>query len=266
MVQANGTSIVTTLPLEAYVAGVLIGEALPDSPPAAMEALAIAIRTYALANRGRHHAEGFDLCNETHCQLLRTATTTTERAAKATKGQVLLHAGRPASIYYSASCGGRTEIPSAVWPGTPNTPFLPSRRDKACGGAPEWIAHLATGDLLRALNAGGFRGRVLRQIRVLSRNRSGRVARLRLEGLTPNEISGQDLRVIVGRTLGWQHIKSTAFELKRERDGYRFRGRGSGHGVGMCVIGSVQLALVGQTAAEILKQYYPGLTIGPSPL
>jgi hypothetical protein len=66
----------------------------------------------------------------------------------------------------------------------------------------------------------------------------------------------------VGRTLGWQFIRSTAFELKRNGDRYRFSGHGSGHGVGMCVIGSTRLAASGRTADDILQRYFPGLTIG----
>src|SRR5258705_8094094 len=133
--RGNGYDV-TTLPIEPYVARVLGGEAAPDSHPAALEALAIAVRTYALANLGRHRADGFDVCDQTHCQVVRTATPATERAAGATAGKVLLDRGAPASIYYSASCGGRTEIPSAVWPGADDPPFLPSRDDDACGGAP----------------------------------------------------------------------------------------------------------------------------------
>ncbi len=62
---------VTTLPLEPYVARVLAGEAAPDFHPAALEALAIAVRTYALANLGRHRSDGFDVCDQTHCQVMR---------------------------------------------------------------------------------------------------------------------------------------------------------------------------------------------------
>jgi hypothetical protein len=164
-------------------------------------------------------------------------------------------------VYYSASCGGRTEVPSAVWPGSPDPSFLPSRRDDACGGAPIWTAEIADSDLVRALRAAGFRGERLRQLRIASRNGSGRVSLLRLEGFTPSEISGQDLRVVVGRALGWQHIKSTAFDLQRVRDGYRFSGHGSGHGVGLCVIGSARLAVDGRSADQILRRYFPGLTI-----
>jgi stage II sporulation protein D len=251
-----------TLPLETYVARVLAGEMLRDSQPAALEALAITIRTFALANRGRHRADGFDLCDQTHCQVLRAATPATERASVATAGRLLLRDGVPASIYFSASCGGHTEIPSAVWPGAEDPPFLPAREDDACQGAPAWTATLEASDLLRALRAAGFRGDRLKDLRVASRSSSGRVAKLRLDGLKPDEISGQDLRVALGRTLGWQHVKSTAFTLKRDDNTYRFSGHGSGHGVGLCVFGSARLAEQGQSTESILARYFPGLVIG----
>ena len=269
----GGGYAIQTLPLETYIARVLAGEAARDSPAAALEVLAITIRTFALGNRDRHRADGFDLCDETHCQVARTATSATTRAAQATAGQVLMRNGAVASVFYSASCGGRTEIPSHVWPGADDPPYLPSSDDAACGGAPAWEAALDEADLLRALRAAGFRGDRFRGMRIASRNDSGRVARLSLEGLTPPEISGQDLRVVVGRTLGWQHIKSTSFELRRQGARgargvrgvrgvvYRFGGRGSGHGVGLCVIGSTNLAARGVSAAAILAKYFPGADI-----
>jgi SpoIID/LytB domain protein len=259
----GGKYTVQTIPLETYVARVLAGEAVRDSPPAALEALAITLRTFALANLGRHRADLFDLCDQTHCQVVRTATAATERAARATAGLVLMRNRAPASVYYSASCGGRTEIPSHVWPGAEDPPFMPSRADNACRGAPAWTAELSAADLLRALHSAGFRGDRLRDLKVTARNNSGRVARLNVDGLEPDAISGQDLRVAVGRTLGWQHIKSTAFELRRAGAVYRFSGRGSGHGVGLCVIGSARLAEAGESAEKILRRYFPGLAIAP---
>jgi len=259
----NGSYEVATMPLETYVAQVVAGEAAPRSDPAALEALAITVRTFALANRGRHRVDGFDLCDQTHCQVARNATGASERAAEATSGAVLLHNGAPASVYYSASCGGRTEVPSAVWPGAEDPSYLPSRVDEACGGDPAWTAELASSDLERALKAAGFRG-ALRAMRIRSRSDSGRVAHLTLDGLAPPDISGQDLRVAVGRTLGWQYLKSTAFELRQAGAVYRFTGHGSGHGVGMCVIGATKLAAHGERASAILARYFPGLEIGPA--
>jgi SpoIID/LytB domain protein len=257
----NGKYSIVSVPLETYVARVLAGEAARDSQPAALEALAIAIRTFALANRGRHRADGFDLCDQTHCQVVRAAVAATERAAQATAGRVLLRNGAPASIYFSASCGGHTEIPSDVWPGHEDPSYLPAQDDDACDGAPAWTADLRASDLLKALRAGGFRGERLRDLRITARNVSGRVSRRTLDGLKPDVISGADLRTVVGRTLGWQHIKSAAFTVRRQGESFHFSGHGSGHGVGLCVIGSVRLAERGTGADQILARYFPGLEI-----
>ena len=61
------------LPLEVYVAQVLSAEGEPNAAEAAAQALAVAIRTYALFNAGRHQRDGYDLCDTTHCQVLRAA-------------------------------------------------------------------------------------------------------------------------------------------------------------------------------------------------
>ena len=259
-VLSGGTYTVTVLPLDAYVARVLAGEAAPNTAPAALEALAIAVRTYTAVNMGKHRSEGFDLCDQTHCQVMRVANKDTERASQATAGLVLLDGTTPATVYYSASCGGRTEVPSAVWPASADPPYLPSHDDDACRGFPAWSAELAAPDLQRALAAAGMRG-TLRDMRVAARNASGRVSKLVLDGMTPSEISGQDLRMAVGPALGWMRILSANFELRKVGTVYRFTGRGSGHGVGMCVIGAMHRAEAGQTAAQILTQYYPGLRI-----
>jgi hypothetical protein len=66
-----GGADIRALDIEEYVARVLAGEAAPRSPEAALDALAITARTFALHNRGRHAREGFDLCTLTHCQVLR---------------------------------------------------------------------------------------------------------------------------------------------------------------------------------------------------
>lgn len=256
----SGAYDIVTLPVETYVARVLTGEALPGSAPAAMEALAIAVRTYTEGNRGHHRAEGFDLCDQTHCQVMRNATPVTDRAAFATTGRILSYRGEPATVFYSASCGGRTERPSNVWPSAVDQPYLPSRADDGCGGWPEWRTELSLADLQRALRAAGFTG-TLRNVRVAARNESGRASRIALDGMTPPQISGQDLRAAIGRAIGWQYLQSATFELKRSGNAFRFEGRGHGHGVGMCVIGSAKLATAGETAIQILRRYFPGTEI-----
>ena len=229
--EPGGGYTITTLALDTYVARVLAGEAARDSPPAALEALAITVRTFALANRDRHRADGFDLCDDTHCQVLRTATAATERAAKATAGQVLTRGGVVASVFYSASCGGRTESPSDVWPGADDPSYLPIADDDACQGAPAWDAELSDGEMERALRAAGFRGDHLRELRVASKNASGRVAQLKVDGLDaarnlrprPARRRGPDARLAVFEEHGVRTAASARF-VSLQRSWIRARG------------------------------------------
>jgi stage II sporulation protein D len=247
---------VTVLPLEVYVARVLAAEGDPKAADAAQQALSIAIRTYTLKNTGRHARDGFDLCDSTHCQVLRPSTPTSRRAAMATRGQVLTFHGALAAVFYSASCGGQSERASDVWPGA-DYPYLVSRPDDVCEGDPEWVVDFPLETVRRALERLGFAGGRLTDVQVEGRTSSGRVARLRLSGLRPNVIAGDQFRLALGAT----ELRSTAFQLEKHGDQLRFTGRGYGHGVGMCAIGAARRALRGENARAILAQYYPGLDI-----
>ena len=107
------------MPLEKYVlAAVLAGEASVFRSDEALKALAVAARTYAVRMRGRHAAEGFDLCATTHCQRidLDNVTLRLQKMADATSGEMLWYRGKLAFTPYSLDCGGHTEDAAAVWP------------------------------------------------------------------------------------------------------------------------------------------------------
>ena len=266
---ANGRTRVETIDLDTYIAQVLAGEGQPRAEDGAQQALAITARTFALANRNRHRSEGFDLCDTTHCQVVKPATAITRRAAAVTSGRVLLHQGQPAFVFYSAWCGGKSELASQVWPGAIDYAYEPALHDDACEDEPGWESEVRADVIERALRTAGLRGSRLRNLRVLSRNTSDRIARIGVEGFTPSEMSGNDFRMAVGRIAGWQSIKSTSFDIDRTSTGYRFKGRGFGHGVGLCVIGAGRRAAKGATADQILNFYFPGLTVGaynPAPI
>ena len=252
----SGDRSITRLPLEAYVARVLTGEAEQNAPDAELEALAVAIRTYATFNAGRHRRDGFDLCDTTHCQVLRAATAATRRAALATAGQILTWRGAPAEIFYSANCGGRSESAAALWPGS-DLPYLTSIKDDVHDDDVPWTLQLELAQLQAVLARNGFRGDLLKDVRVASRTVSGRVATLHLDGLEPNVIAGDQFRLMVGAG----SFKSTAFSVEKHGNRLEFTGRGYGHGVGMCVVGAGRRARRGENVLQILAQYYPGLAV-----
>ena len=246
-----------TLPLEAYVARVLAGEADPRAAEAAQQALAIAVRTYAMANAGRHRALGYDLCDTTHCQVLRAATAASRQAALATAGQILTLDGKPVELFYSASCGGHSAAATEVWPAA-TMPYLRSTPDDVHDSDVPWVLTLTPAAIEGALLKNGFTGQ-LRGLSVELRTESGRAGRLRVTGMEPDTITGEQLRAAIG----YNTLKSTLFSLASLDEGYQFSGRGFGHGVGMCVIGAGRRAARGESAAQILAQYFPGLQLTP---
>jgi stage II sporulation protein D len=252
---------IESIGLEDYVARVVAAEAGREDGPEARKALAIVARTYAMANRDRHRADGFDLCDLTHCQAMGRATAASRQATEATRGQVLHFGKATASVYYTASCGGQTERPSQVWKGAPDPPYLVSRAEDECYRLSRWTSEIAAGSLVRALRAGGLKGQEIRNMWIRSRTPAGRVARVAVTGFDPPEIDGEAFRIAVGRTLGWQFVQSNNFNVTRTAAGYRFDGRGKGHGVGLCLMGSARMARSGAAAEAILATYFPGTSV-----
>jgi len=97
--------------VEEYLRGVLPMEVYPSWPQAILQAQAVAARSWALASKGKHKAEGFDFCSTSHCQNFNPAIhhIATDKAIEATKGIVGVYQGKIAAMFYSASCGGQTE-------------------------------------------------------------------------------------------------------------------------------------------------------------
>ena len=253
----SGNRRATRIPLEVYVARVLAGEGEPNAPDAARQALAVAIRTYTLVQMGRHRREGFDLCDTVHCQVLRTANESSRRAALATARRVLTINGAPAEVFYSASCGGRSEGAAQVWPGATFPYMQVVRDDDVHQEDVPWTLDLTLDELRHALARAGFGGGSLRDIEIDGVNASGRVERLRVPGMRPGEVAATAFRDALGTT----KIRSTAFTLARHGKVVQFTGRGYGHGVGMCVIGAGRRARRGESLEAILAQSYPNLQL-----
>jgi stage II sporulation protein D len=149
-----------------------------------------------------------------------------------------------------------------VWKGAAEPSYLMPRVEDDCRNASRWTSEIAAAGLVRALRAAGMRGQEIRNLWVRSRTPTGRAARIAASGFDPQEIDGETFRMAVGRTLGWQMLKSTDFNVTRTAAGYRFDGRGAGHGVGLCVMGAARLARGGSTAEAILAAYFPGTSLG----
>lgn len=268
LVRENTTQ---TLSLEDYVAGVLRGEASVESEPEALKALAITIRTYALKNIGRHATRGYDFCSTTHCQRFVPAATGSSvdgriaAAVRATEGQVLLDTrAKTVDAYFSASCGGETANIRDVWGVTPAS-YLRGVRDEYCDAGPhaKWTDTLSRADLLRALQTDSRTdvGNRLDQVVISKRDETGRAEFITLDGEHRKTVRGWDFKIIVGRALGWNVLKSSRFEVARSGSNFIFHGSGFGHGLGLCQEGAHVMAARGAGHEKILEKYFPGTVL-----
>jgi stage II sporulation protein D len=221
---------IVSMDLETAVASVVAAEQTASTPLEALKAQAVAARSYFVAGRGRHRS--FDFCDTTHCQFLREPAppgSPAARAAQDTRGLTLAFRGAAIVALYSASCGGHTRsLADAGLQGDGGYPYFSVDCSYCERHASTWESRLAL---------------------------DAESAHLEAE---PTE----NARLAVGRRHGWSAVPGNNFETTREADAIILRGRGQGHGVGLCQAGAAALASEGgATFAEILAHYYPGTAL-----
>lgn len=257
-------TLINELTVDDYLKGVLPREVVPAWAEESLKAQAVASRTYLVSHLGRHNSNGFDLCSDVHCQVyggVDREHPRTTAAVAATEGEILVHAGKPISAFFHSNCGGQTERPGPVW-GMADTPYLPSKACRYGGQDPRYVWSLVLSDdeIMTALKRStDVRGDVLESISVKSKSTSGRAAFVTVETDRGRfTVNGNKFRLALhpGR------LRSTLWtRMTRTRRGYRFEGRGWGHGVGMCQWGAKGQADLNRSYRTILSFYYPGSTL-----
>ncbi|MGH3055259.1 MAG: SpoIID/LytB domain-containing protein, partial [Gaiellaceae bacterium] len=262
----RGLTVINHLALEDYLRGVVpleIGPRTPDEH-AAVEAQAIAARSYALAHVRSDAPRGYDLSSTVTDQVyggLAVETPVADAAVAVTRALVITYEGRIIAAPYSAVCGGRTAAADEVWR-QEGVAYLKSVSDRVrasgdhfyCEIAPRfrWTREFSSRDLAAALERNlrayvTVRGRIgaVTDVRIEHRTPSGRVGMMLIISERGRyELHGNEIRFVF-RTESGELLPSTMLSvtLDRDRDGrvYRlaFSGAGNGHGVGMCQWGAI---------------------------
>lgn len=290
--------VIIELPLEDYVQGVVAKEMYPDWDYQAFCVQAICARTYALHQRQRAINNGrfFDLENTQLDQVYAGGTSNTKikRAVNTTRGIVIAEGDTLVRAYYSSTCGGRPAGAADIWPTGRgfefnNAPALrASARDAHCTHTRHgsWEVTVPRSEAMRRIRAFGEReGLLVRHLRDLhsiepwEHNHAGRPVSYKV--IEPSgrwfELSGEQLRTALNeRTPGDperpfdQIVRSgdlrvlsktsvrTVTTSSRADDTIVIRGRGFGHGVGMCQFCAQHMARRGDDWAEITRRFYPG--------
>jgi SpoIID/LytB domain protein len=211
---------VKRVPLERYVRGVVSAEMPSQWPLAALEAQAVATRTYALTA----HAGGsrFDVYSDSRSQLYVGAaaeTSQTNAAVADTAGQILMYAGKPAITYFFASSGGMTENVENGFPGSEPEPWLRGVPDPYDAGPStrftKTMGFKTAGARLRPLVKGAFRG-----IEVLARGVSPRIVFAEVLGSAGDtRVDGPELAAALGLPSTWLYFGvRSGSHLRREPD------------------------------------------------
>lgn len=284
----SGVTAINTVGLEDYLLGVVPAE-IGDRPPSdleAVEAQAVAARTYTIAYLGARDSLGFDVFGDVGDQVyagLASERALTTRAVQETRGVVATHGGRPIDAYYHSTCGGATSAIQDVWP-RPGRPYLVSVSDAIpgaegrfyCDISPHfrWEERWRIAQLrevlartlpLRTGIAPARLGPIV-DVRVTERSKSGRARRLEIETVRASHtVRGDDIRWVLepqpGRPLRSTLFVATWANRGTGEDELRVQGGGWGHGVGMCQWGAIGRARAGKSYEEILKAYYPGIEL-----
>ena len=259
-----GLTAVNIVPVDDYLLSVVPEEMPTDWPAEALKAQSVAARSFALKSRGRHAAEGYDLCTTTRCQLYKgiaSEKTASTAAVRATRGEVLTYGGQPIEALFHTDSGGMTESSEDVWGS--HVPYLRAVRDTPLGTMP-WTKTMSTADLEQKLAAKGHNIGRLRAIELSplavgraakDRTASGRVKAMTVTGTKGSvTLSGTAWRSLLG-------LKSALFDAKLTKDSVTFTGFGAGHGLGISQWGAKRLAETGKSYADILHHYYTGVTL-----
>lgn len=293
--------LINELDLEDYLKGVLPAEVPSDFPFETLKVQAIIARTYSIYCLGRHKKEGFDLCNNSHCQIYQGYDREKEKlnsAVEATKGIIVCYNEKPALTPFHASCGGIRED-SNIWGlslpylrvitddglSAPDlvsdeklANFLQKKDNFNCGSAPDFrwtrkyeveeIEKIFSSSVPLLLSNQNLRIGKIKDIKVEERSPTGRVRILEIEteeGVIT--LRGDDIRWAFGdgRLASKGSLPSLLFYIEKQRTGdkitFKFIGGGAGHGVGFCQWGGAGLANKGYNCQQIINYYFPGTTL-----
>ena len=285
--------IINYLKLEKYLKSVVGSEMPKEFPLAALQAQAIAARTYALKLLGKN--KFFDIHSTQASQVylgLEAETAKINRAVRSTSSLALFYENKLIEAVFHSSSGGRTENSGQVW--KYQLPYLRSVVDYDQKSTKyRWTKKISSSELVQIFSDLGG----LNSIQIIKKSNSDRVLKVRLYGPKGNrDISritlrenlkllsskfdidfkfnqiNQDEKLITMNSLNDKNklnsYKRMDFDLvpyplpKIPIDYFLLvRGSGAGHGVGMSQWGAKAMAERGESFNNILKHYYTGVQI-----
>jgi stage II sporulation protein D len=253
-VENNAIVLINRVDLERYVAGVVQSEVLGSSKDIEFfKVQAIIARTYTLTNIMKHVKDGYNLCDETHCQAYyrRCNNTDIMMAVSQTFCDVIVDSnGKLISAAFHSNSGGQTQNSEFVW--SIPTSYLRSVQDTFSNGGrnavwetkipkKQWLDFFKTNYPAIAENP----------------EKLNQLCNFKQDQRTQFIVDSIPLRLI--RTTF--KLRSSYFSTSEEKDMIVLKGKGYGHGVGLSQEGAIQMVKLGYKSEDVIKYYYSGVKI-----
>ncbi len=240
--------IVNEVELNKYIKGVIESEIGNVKNAELLKVQAVISRTYALKHLDRHKVDGAQLCDMVHCQVYHGKNRFNKEisaAVDSTHYEVIVDSdSNLIEAVFHANCGGLTVNSEDIW-SKPRS-YLKSVVDTFCITEKQanWTKEIDKQKWINYLNSKSKQTQV--PFAFISENR--------LNFLPSFAVSTKDLRESF-------NLRSTYFSVEETDDKVILRGRGFGHGVGMCQEGAIRMASLGKKYQEIINFYYCDISI-----
>jgi len=239
--------------IEKYVAGVVKTEGGSGKEIEYFKSQAVIARTYMYRYFDKHLSDGYNICDNTHCQAFNgsSADSILNLAAIETKGLVILD--QDSTLIESAfhsNCGGETSSSGDVW--LTGQSYLRKVIDPYCLTSRNavWRKSMGFQEWVEFIKKSGYTGNT-DDPSVFSFSQKSRLSDYRTGSFTmPLTTIRADL-----------NLRSTFFSVVPEGDSIILTGRGYGHGVGLCQEGAMVMAEKGFNFIQIINFYYSGVII-----
>ncbi|MEN1762278.1 SpoIID/LytB domain-containing protein [Anoxynatronum sibiricum] len=251
-------TVINRLPIEQYLYGVVPREMPHSWSLEALKAQAVAARGFAMANLGKYHDLGFDVCTTVNSQVYggyASEQSSTNQAVDQTAGIMMTYQGELVIPYYHSNSGGRTESSENVW--REAVPYARGVEDSYSLNTTHasWEVSMTYSELEQAMRNSQMDIGEVESVYIDETTENGRVSRLVVVGSQgTQEIIRQENRWVFG-------LKSHYFDIQLTNGSVIFYGKGFGHGVGMSQYGAKAMAEAGYSWQQILQHYYLGVHI-----
>ncbi|NMB33076.1 MAG: SpoIID/LytB domain-containing protein [Clostridium sp.] len=217
-------TLINVLPMEEYLYGVVPCEIQAGSHPEALKAQAVAARTYTVNNLKKYERLNFNMCATTYSQVYRGfngEAGATSKAIDDTRGEIVTYEGKPASIFYFSSSGGKTEDVKNVW-GSDGYPYLVSVEDKYESGKSwhyNWENSFTAQRIKEIMVGRGFNIGDILGIHITKRSEAGRAVEVVLRGSKGERVYKNSLtRDFLSLDSQWYDIITDADTLVKKNE------------------------------------------------